>query len=156
MKKLILLSFAIMILANINAYSLFVPGPQIIINKSGGQENYSLPGFWTGYEFVNCTHVPMLGSWTHTKNCNNPGLTPCDWDINPANWPFHSFGTACPGGTQDMEDYVKIQIANEVYSGSYNTIVVEDGTTYYKFLDWEYDPLTDLTEMVINVSYESN
>ncbi len=156
MKKILILSFAIFLVASINAYSFFVPGPRIIINAGVGQQNYSLPGYWTGYSDVACTHSKFMGGWTHTKNCTGAGMLPCLWDIDPANWLIQGFEIGCPGGTQGLEEYVSNQVANEIYSGSYNTIVVEDGTTYYKYLDWDYDLLSGTTEIIINVYYESN
>lgn len=95
----------------------------------------------TKYSYFNCG---FLEDTQHLLVCEDPGLEKCKWK-NPPN----QFQTQ--PSNSDLEEYADNQISNNILSGSYNNIVVENNITYYRFLTWSHDPLNNETHIHINV-----
>lgn len=140
MKKILILSFAVLML-----FSTTEMFGRILISTSEEQRSngglVQSPGdTYVGYDNVWELHESNYD----LLHCENPGFLKCKWTNKPSQ--FHT-----QPSNDDLEDYADEQIADNVLSGSYNNIVIENGITYYRFLVWDHNPLTNITQITINV-----
>ncbi len=140
MKKILILSVAIFLvasIANITARTLVSTSTEIrtdgALIQSPGVEYLGYANVW---ELHNINH--------HLLCCADPGLEKCKWKNPPSQFQTQPSNT-------DLEEYADNQISNNILSGSYNNIVIENDITYYRFLTWEHDALNNETHILIDV-----